>query len=446
MVEKKVIFSSLANNQTEFWINVSKKLKINYKSIIAFDNESTKKHAEKYLIDLTFKKKIINLKLIKIYLRKYEITNLKKTLNHEILNSETKNSYLILCKLTFYLIKLEDTFKNNNLIIFQELGGFIQNLSIFFFCKKNGIKHYFLEPSFFSGRLHCIEDSFTDFSAKKKYSKISDLDLSNLLHHIVSKKKLVIPIKDKLHFQAPIKKFITFRNLFRFFYKIYLKTFLKYEFVFYQNFNTLQKYLSEILSFIVFKKHYINKLPQNFIYFPLHVPNDFALTLRATEYQNQIILINKICKIYKENKDLYICIKEHPARIGALKLKKLLHNQNLIFLNPKMNNFDIFSKSLGVITLNSKAGFEAILSGNMVISLTHSFYSHYKLSEGPINIESLQKYNFSRFKKTKNVNKKKNQHFFKKIYENSIVGELYSNDITNIKYFSDSLKKVLDNN
>ena len=56
MVEKKIIFSSLANNQTEFWINVSKKLKINYKSIIAFDNESTKKHAEKYIIDLTFKK------------------------------------------------------------------------------------------------------------------------------------------------------------------------------------------------------------------------------------------------------------------------------------------------------------------------------------------------------------------------------------------------------
>lgn len=61
MVEKKIIFSSLANNQTEFWINVSKKLKINYKSIIAFDNESTKKHAKKYLIDLTFKTDYINL-------------------------------------------------------------------------------------------------------------------------------------------------------------------------------------------------------------------------------------------------------------------------------------------------------------------------------------------------------------------------------------------------
>ena len=96
----------------------------------------------------------------------------------------------------------------------------------------------------------------------------------------------------------------------------------------------------------------------------MHGPNDFALTLRAQEYQDQISIINKICQIYKKDKKLSICIKEHPARIGSLNLIQLMHNENLIILNPKINNFDILNKSLAIITLNSKAGFEAILEKN----------------------------------------------------------------------------------
>ena len=140
-----------------------------------------------------------------------------------------------------------------------------------------------------------------------------------------------------------------------------LKIGFKYEFVFYQNFHTLKIYFKEMVNFIKFKRYYSNYLPKNFIYFPLHVPNDFALTLRAQEYQDQISIINKICQIYKKDKKLSICIKEHPARIGSLNLIQLMHNENLIILNPKINNFDILNKSLAIITLNSKAGFEAIL-------------------------------------------------------------------------------------
>ena len=58
-MQKKIIFSSLANNQTKFWINVSKNLNINTPSILVFDNESLQKNHNKYLIDLTFKKKNI---------------------------------------------------------------------------------------------------------------------------------------------------------------------------------------------------------------------------------------------------------------------------------------------------------------------------------------------------------------------------------------------------
>ena len=274
-MQKKIIFSSLANNQTKFWINVSKNLNINTPSILVFDNESLQKNHNKYLIDLTFKKKIFNFKFIKGYLKKYNIQNLKKIFNHEIVNSEVQNYNLLLNKLIYYLIKLEETLENNNIVVFQELGGFVQNLSIFYFCKKNKIKHYFIEPSFYSGRFHCIEDGFTDFTAKTKFSNIDESDLNKLLSKILSEKKIVIPEKDKLHFQIPFKKFLTIRNFFRFINKMILKIGFKYEFVFYQNFHTLKIYFKEMVNFIKFKRYYSNYLPKNFIYFPLHVPNDF---------------------------------------------------------------------------------------------------------------------------------------------------------------------------
>ena len=62
-MQKKIIFSSLANNQTKFWINVSKNLNINTPSILVFDNESLQKTIINILLILHLKKKYLILNL-----------------------------------------------------------------------------------------------------------------------------------------------------------------------------------------------------------------------------------------------------------------------------------------------------------------------------------------------------------------------------------------------
>ena len=58
-----------------------------------------------------------------------------------------------------------------------------------------------------------------------------------------------------------------------------------------------------------------------FIYFPLHVPGDAALTLRSSEYLDQINVIRKVHKNF--NSKIIIAIKEHPACIGKTNFKSL---------------------------------------------------------------------------------------------------------------------------
>lgn len=64
-------------------------------------------------------------------------------------------------------------------------------------------------------------------------------------------------------------------------------------------------------------KRYYQDIPKDkFIYFPMHVPNDVALTVRSPEYLDQLGLIYYISRNlplgYK------IVTKEHPAMLGDI--------------------------------------------------------------------------------------------------------------------------------
>ena len=236
---KHFYFSSLAINQTKFWCNIIKNFQDIDCSILCFDTESLK--INKQLMDLTYKQSNFKFSEIKKYLKKYKINNLKKIFNHEILYFEKRDNFLFLKKFIFYLSKLEEIkLKKKDSIFIQELGGFIPNLAIYFYCKQNDIDHYFIEPSFFKGRFHLTKNSFNDFSAKHKFSNISDNDLMKILENTLKHKTAVIPIKDTKHFASPMKKTMTLRNLYRFLFKTFAKNFLKYEFTFYQDLNVLK--------------------------------------------------------------------------------------------------------------------------------------------------------------------------------------------------------------
>ena len=66
---------------------------------------------------------------------------------------------------------------------------------------------------------------------------------------------------------------------------------------------------------------YETSVNEKYIYFPLHVPNDIALTLRSPEFVDQLSLVDYLCRItplgYK------LAIKEHPTTIGAFSYHKI---------------------------------------------------------------------------------------------------------------------------
>lgn len=446
-MKQKIYFSSLANNQTNFWMKICSLLNEYDCDVLCFDSESLKKNKNIKLIDCTYKSKKINFKLIKSFLKKYKINNLKKVLKHEILYFGKRNNSVLLKKLIYYLYIIElqiNVRDKDKLIIFQELGGFAPNLALYYFCKLHNIQHFFIEPSFFSGRFHVVENGYKNFQTHIKYNEIGSIELKKLLKNIVETKSQVIPKKDISHFNLPIKKFFRFQNFFRFFYKLFCKNFLNYEFVFYQDLKVIKLYLDEIFQYLNLKSEYRKNLPKKFVYFPLHVPNDVALTLREPLFQNQLKIIDQLCMYFQDNNDAYhVCVKEHPARVGALQLKKILErNKNLVILDPKLNNFDIFKKASLVFTINSKAGYEAILLGSKVISFSDSFYSNYKMSFGPINPNNLKNFNLRDFLNFKN--NISNEEFFRKIFENTNLGDLYFEEEKNLIYFSQSIKKIIN--
>ena len=171
--------------------------------------------------------------------------------------------------------------------------------------------------------------------------------------------------------------------------------------------------------------------------FPLHVPNDIALTVRAPNFQNQISLINKLCNIFANEN---VVIKEHPARAGSINLIRILEkHKNLSLLYPFVNNYDVIKKSKFVVTINSKSGFEALILDKKIVPLSKSYYNSEKTIK--LSFNKLKKKNLSNifgYKKT-NVDKIK---FFKKLYQNSLQGELYLVNRINIKNFKASLLKL----
>ena len=47
-------------------------------------------------------------------------------------------------------------------VVVQELGGFLSVIACFYAARKRGIRSWFIEPSFFRGRLHYTPDSFAE--------------------------------------------------------------------------------------------------------------------------------------------------------------------------------------------------------------------------------------------------------------------------------------------
>ncbi len=449
-----IVFAVIANRDINFFISIAKKIQI--------------KDSSKDIIFISFYEpgnKNIKSSGFKVY-NIYDYVGVSKTNTFNDFDIEDINEFTLHESVTFniprksvrdkygsYLPAINEILeeillqsKNNEITIYQELGGFVAPMSLFFVSKKLKINHIFFEPSFFKGRLFFVKN---DYKSLKIMDNIGaqNIDIKSKLHDLSENKTTVIPDKDKHHFKLNVlKKISTFSNV----KKILRKLLNKYLFNKREEYNYVLNHIKRNIKYAInsfaVKKLYSSSIGSDSfnIYFPLHVPLDYALTIRAPKYFDQLKLIEQILE-FNLNKRFNILIKEHPASIGgfsAKHIKKIINRypDNFKILSPNMNTYDIIKKVDLTLTINSKSGAEALSQNKPVVCLGDSFYMN---SSEVIYCNSLDKLKSTIDSFLNNdiakINTDNIVNFFQNIYNNSHELELYSNEDKNLNNFAISI-------
>jgi len=113
-----------------------------------------------------------------------------------------------------------------------------------------------------------------------------------------------------------------------------------------------------------------------YVYYPLHVEPEIALSLFGKEYLNQIELIRNIAKSIPVTWKLVV--KDHPAGVGRRNIryyKKLLEIPNVVLVNHYIDSKDVIKNAKMIFTVSGFSGFEALLKRKPVITFGKVFYN-----------------------------------------------------------------------
>lgn len=265
---------------------------------------------------------------------------------------------------------------HENVEMIQEIGGFLSVIGSFFAARAGGIDNWFIEPAFFRGRMTLLRNTFAAARFERE-SCPPPPELRAYLEHTLARGAIVIPGKDSHLFRSATAKVMNLRSAVRLAEKLRDKYLLgkRQEFGFIG--NKVGMHLRMIRDSARLKRHY-RELGDigRFVYYPLHVPGDMALTLRSPEYLDQIALIDFLCRTLPDG--VVLALKEHPAQIGGIDagaMRGLLRRyDNLVLLSPANNNYAVAREAECIVTVNSKSGAEAGLLGKKVFVLGDAFY------------------------------------------------------------------------
>jgi hypothetical protein len=115
-----------------------------------------------------------------------------------------------------------------------------------------------------------------------------------------------------------------------------------------------------------------------FVYFPLHVTDDYKITRIIPHAVDQASLVEQVADALPAGYDLVL--KEHPMSVGrnsiAL-LRRLRRRPNVRLLPPDASSHDLIRVAEAVVVISSTVGLEALLYDKPVLTLGQPFYSGY---------------------------------------------------------------------
>ncbi len=313
----------------------------------------------------------------------YGLISLRNLYMHEMQSTERYDEERLVQKSADYLRTCREFFDTNEVrAVVEETGGWIECQAVYNIARKLGIPHHFVEPGPVRNTVVFAKDSMSvDFGPPRRGSELSPAELGAVREYvsgITSSPGLLVPHKDKAYYRdATFFNVInpnTFRKLIRI---IHRKVFINR---FEETFSTRKlamRYLKSVARRTLLSPYYVKPDPGagKYVYFPLHMPYDLQILVRAPQFFKQEYVVEMISRALPQG--LNLLIKEHPVSIGWYPfgmMRRLAKLPNVLILHPSVSSHEVIRGAEAVITINSKVGFEALAYYKPVITLGASFY------------------------------------------------------------------------
>jgi len=115
-----------------------------------------------------------------------------------------------------------------------------------------------------------------------------------------------------------------------------------------------------------------------FVYFPLHVVDDYKIKRVIPHCYDQASIIEQVADALPHGHDLVL--KEHPMSIGRNRLallRRLKRIPNARLIAPHTSSHELMRRAEAVAVISSTVGLEALLYAKPVLTLGQPFYSGY---------------------------------------------------------------------
>lgn len=385
-----ILITTLAEYQTRFWIPVAQRLRAAGRNVhlLAFDDRSAEMAQAQgiavtnmFRSGLTGPSSIDDRQAFDKRIAEYGLDGSNLLFSHERFAFGIRDGAALRRRFMIYTNAMEqllDQFsaRSQAAVLVQELGGFLSVIAAFYAARKRGIRNWFIEPSFFRGRLYYTPDRLSAPDVMAKPADAVSPDVRAYLDETLNQRAIVIPRKDRHQYSAALKKVANLRNSKRLAVKLWDQYALGKHQEFGHNLRHARVHAAMVLNTTRLRKCYQTMPDARFVYYPLHVPADMALTLRSPEYLDQVATIDFLLRTMPDTH--LLVVKEHPAQIGAISSDRFLELarrfDNFVLLSPQINNYAVLARADAVVSVNSKSGAEAMLLGKPVVVMGDAFY------------------------------------------------------------------------
>jgi hypothetical protein len=388
-----------------------------------------------------------------VELEAYGIRDASLLLSHEKAAYELRDTPALMRKLKGHLHAMsrvldEESARSGGapIRLVQELGGFTSVLAGHYAARARGCDSYFIEPSFFKGRVFMTRNRLAAPGVKGGSPTGAGAEVQAYLARALAEQSVVIPKKDAHHYRKAGHKITDRRNALRLAQKAWDKYALGKREEFEHVTGHVGRHVRMFVNSVRQKRFYAGlEGVGRCVYYPLHVPADFALTIRAPEYLDQCALIDYLCRVVPHTHE--VVIKEHPALIGAVPYSRmrdlLARHDNLVLLDPGINNYRVLGKADAIVTVNSKSGAEALLLGKPVLVLGDAFYRDSAPATRVHALHDLPEALSRALESPAPADRAAIESFFQDVWDSSLPGELYDVSDGNVATFAASLGRVL---